>query len=135
MTNAQTKKKKTRKNDAKPSSGKKAEKNSAKSVTPTEEKPKEKKKDRKLDESTAQETVKKAIAKKELKYIYPEDCKTGADKKAFRTKARAALKTWKKDIKKLEIAKAPASEIEAKQKEFRKWKRGIYTKQEDPAKA
>ena len=116
MTTAKSKKEKTSKEV--PSSGKKASQKGSKEKTSKNEK---------LDEHTASTAGSKAV-KKDLKYIYPEDIKTGAQKKAFRTKCRAARKKFIRDIKKMEAkgSTSTAAEIESKQTEYRKFRKENY---------
>lgn len=126
MTTAKSKK--ITSQDVKPSSGKKASTSKGEAKEKTSKK--EKVKDPELKEETAKDVAKKAIAQstKELKYIYPEDCISGPDKKKFRTSCRAKNKTFIKTIKKMEKDKeSTPADIEAKQKEYRRWKKGIYT--------
>lgn len=54
-----------------------------------------------LEVANLSKAATKGLSGKVLKYVYPKDLKDAADKKAFRRKARAAQRSFEKQLKAL----------------------------------
>lgn len=99
--------------------GKKASKTKA-SNSPA--KAKAKKETKKAAEASLVEEV---ISKREVKYIYPEDCQDTLSRKTFRQKVRNQL--HKLELEMLRIENKNSKEYKAKEKEYREY-RSQYVK-------
>lgn len=77
------------------------------------------------DKKTDAAVIKAITDRKDLKYHYPEDATTKETRKAFRTKARAALKRHTKDLKAAKKA-GEQSKIDAEMKAFEKFAKATY---------
>jgi hypothetical protein len=87
----------------------------------------------KLKDANLADAGKEAAKKKESKelmYQYPADIKSGSQKKDFRRKARARLKSFDKTIAKLTTSTEPGDkkELEKVTKEMDAWKKETYNK-------
>ena len=79
------------------------------------------------DTSNEVVAVKRITEKKDLMYIYPEDCTTLGDRKRFRTSCRGKVRTMLKAIEKLKEAEATPDEIRKASKEYNRFLKGIHT--------
>lgn len=70
------------------------------------------------------ETIKAAakVSSRDTKWKYPEDITEAKQKKEYRRKLRSQQEALRKEIKKLKGDSTKAKELEAKQKEYKKWK-------------
>lgn len=78
------------------------------------------------EEAKADKVSKKALkviaaSKRETSYIYPADCVDAAAKKKFRTKARATIARYEKEIKLISNSKKEG-DLKAISKEYSTWK-------------
>ncbi len=69
--------------------------------------------------------VEEVISKREVKYIYPEDCQDTLSRKTFRQKVRHQL--HKLELEMLRIENKNSKEYKAKEKEYREY-RSQYVK-------
>jgi hypothetical protein len=71
----------------------------------------------------------KAVAEREVKYAYPDDCKTAAKKKVFRRNARAAMLKFTKALEALKGSHKPEEITKRKelQAEKEKFVKDTYT--------
>lgn len=114
-----------------------------KGETPKAETPKAEKKEKKAPKTKASNSPAKAkakketkkaaeaslveevISKREVKYIYPEDCQDTLSRKTFRQKVRNQL--HKLELEMLRIENKNSKEYKAKEKEYREY-RSQYVK-------
>ena len=105
-----------------PKAEKKEKKASKTKASNSPAKAKAKKETKKAAEASLVEEV---ISKREVKYIYPEDCQDTLSRKTFRQKVRNQL--HKLELEMLRIENKNSKEYKAKEKEYREY-RSQYVK-------
>ena len=105
-----------------PKAEKKKKKASKTKASNSPAKAKAKKETKKAAEASLVEEV---ISKREVKYIYPEDCQDTLSRKTFRQKVRNQL--HKLELEMLRIENKNSKEYKAKEKEYREY-RSQYVK-------
>lgn len=80
--------------------------------------------------TTAKKVIESESEGRELKYVYPADCKTKSQKKEFRRKARATLKSFEKQISKFEKStdKKAKADLRESRAAFAEWQSETYGK-------
>jgi hypothetical protein len=94
----------------------------------TDKKQSSKKAAQELTKANATKAAKDVTQERLTKYIYPENVKTGAEKKEYRRKMRAQFASYKKKLSSLEKSKEAGAEKELKtvSKDFEQFKAAHY---------
>jgi endo-alpha-1,4-polygalactosaminidase (GH114 family) len=107
---------------------KKTEKIAGKTKNTAKKTSTKKSKDKKVDEENIKNVEKKITDKKDLLYIYPQNCDTLPERKKFRHSVRRKVRAFEKKIAKAQDKK----EKEALLKKARAFGNKVYTKGNNP---